>query len=68
MSKRKTRRRFNMTRALRSRKPRTGFFKIIRWSNSGTANSHLEVVGNDAVPSTDGATVFSLNNVASGGR
>lgn len=43
--------------------PKTGFFKVIRWSSNQTTNTHLNIVGNDALYSGTAATFFKLADV-----
>lgn len=44
-------------------------FKIMRWSSADTTNNcHTQVAGSDTLPSTDGATLFSLSNVNGSGE
>lgn len=64
MTKRRSRRRVGMTRASRPKFGRTGFFKVIRWSNASTPGCHLEVSGSDTIPQTNGTTQFSLSNLS----
>lgn len=47
---------------------KTGFFKVVRWSSQATSNCHLEVIGSDVLPSTNGTTQFSLSNITGGGE
>lgn len=44
--------------------PRTGFFKIMRWSSKdSTNNCHVLLQGNDTVPDNIGATTFALSDL-----
>lgn len=48
---------------------KTGFFKVVRWSTFDAGNQcHIQLGGNDLLPSQDGATLFKLNNVAGSGE
>lgn len=59
-------RRFNRTK---KSYPKSGFFKLTRWSNlDSTFNCHVQVNGNDTLPSTDGSTQFAMSNVAGSGE
>lgn len=61
------RRRFNMTR--KKVAPKTGFLKVIRWSNKDTGNQcHLTINGSDTVPGVDSTTQFTLNDVNGSGE
>ena len=54
------RRRYGLTK---KKFGKSGFLKVLRWSSAQTSNCHIEIGGNDLVPSTDGTTNFSLANV-----
>lgn len=44
--------------------PKTGFFKVIRWSSNDAArNCHFFAGGNDLVPSSNFALTFAMDNV-----
>lgn len=68
MSKRPSRytrkRRFNTTK---KKFGKTGFFQVIRWSNAGTDNTHVQISGTTA-SSGNSSTQFALNNVAGSGE
>lgn len=71
--KRSTRKRSNYGRRYGYRRRVHGLgqrsFKIIRWSSAdATNNCHVTITGNDAVPTTDSTTVFSLSNVNGSGE
>lgn len=58
---RKGTRRYNITK---KKFGRTGYFKVMRWSNNdGTNQCHFQLAGNDLVPSVQGTTTFSLNQL-----
>lgn len=53
----------------RSSTSKGGYLKVIRWSSQdGTNNCHTTITGSDAVPTTDGAALFALNNVNGAGE
>lgn len=61
-TKRNTKRR-NLSRTKTFGK--TGFFKIMRWSNNDTTNNcHLQLTGNDTLPTGDFTTVFAMSQIA----
>lgn len=63
---RKSPRRFNLTK---KKFGRTGYFKVIRWSNLDTTNNcHFQIAGNDVLSSGEAVTTFALNNVAGTGE
>lgn len=60
---RKTYRKYNISK---KSYPRSGFLRMVRWSNLlTTANCHLQMTGDDVLTSGDGATTFKLNDVNS---